>query len=110
MHVGRLLAGHVPRLVTVEMSKRARRGRVFADALRNAFGQTIVAPYAVRRRPHAPISTPLAWDEVDPRLDPAHHNLRSIERRLAGDDPWHDFWSRRQRLPRVTSPARRPAA
>jgi hypothetical protein len=35
------------------MSKRARRGRVFADAM-PAFGQTIVAPYAIRPRPHAP--------------------------------------------------------
>ena len=51
-------------------SKKTRR-RVFADAFRNAFGQTIVAPYCVRRRPKAPVSTPLDWDEVDPRLDPA---------------------------------------
>lgn len=102
MHVGRLMAARAPRLVTVEMSKRARRGRVFVDALRNAFGQTIVAPYAVRPRPRAPISTPLAWDEVDPKLDPARFNLKSIERRLAADDPWDDFWARRQRLPRTT--------
>lgn len=101
MHVGRLMAARAPRLVTVEMSRHARRGRVFADALRNAFGQTIAAPYAVRRRPRAPISTPLAWDEVDPRLDPARFNLKSIERRLAAEDPWEDFWTRRQRLPRV---------
>jgi bifunctional non-homologous end joining protein LigD len=109
MHVGRLMAARAPRLVTVEMSKRARRGRVFADALRNAFGQTIVAPYAVRRRPRAPISTPLAWDEVDPKLDPADFNLRSIERRLAATDPWSDFWRRRQRLPRMRSVERHAA-
>jgi DNA primase len=35
---------------------------------------------------------------------PVDFNLRSIERRLAAEDPWHDFWRRRQRLPRV--PAR----
>jgi bifunctional non-homologous end joining protein LigD len=56
---------------------------VFADALRNAFGQTIVAPFSVRRRPAAPVSTPLDWDEVDPRLDPARYALQTIERRLA---------------------------
>jgi bifunctional non-homologous end joining protein LigD len=69
------------------MSREKRRGRVFADALRNAFGQTIVAPYSVRRRPKAPISTPLAWEEVDPGLDPARYNLRTLEGRLAGHDP-----------------------
>jgi bifunctional non-homologous end joining protein LigD len=68
--------------------------------MRNAFGQTIVAPYSVRRRPHAPVSTPLAWDEVSPRLDPATYNVRTFERRLARADPWADFWRRRQALPK----------
>jgi bifunctional non-homologous end joining protein LigD len=99
MEIGRTLAERTPGLVTVEMSKRKRRGRVFADALRNAFGQTIVAPYCVRRRPKAPVSTPLDWDEVDTKLDPARYTIRTIERRLAGPDPWADFWTNRQRLP-----------
>jgi bifunctional non-homologous end joining protein LigD len=99
MDVGHTLAERAPALVTAEMSKRKRRGRVFADAMRNAFGQTIVAPYCVRRRPKAPVSTPLDWDEVDPRLDPARYNIRTIERRLDGPDPWVDFWQQRQRLP-----------
>jgi len=97
--VGLALAVRAPTLVTVEMAKARRGGRVFADALRNAFGQTLVAPFSVRRRPRAPVSTPLAWDEVDPRLDPAAFNLRTIERRLAGPDPWAGFWTSRQRLP-----------
>ncbi len=97
--VGRVLAEKAPRLVTVEMSKAKRRGRVFADALRNAFGQTIVAPYSVRRRPKAPVSTPLDWSEVDPKLDPSVYNLRTFEARLAGPNPWTDFWKKRQRLP-----------
>ena len=84
------------------MSKAERHGRVFADALRNAFGQTIVAPYSVRRRPKAPISTPLSWDEVDVRLDPVRYNLRTIDRRLAGTDPWADFWTQRQELPTLS--------
>lgn len=77
-------------------------GRVFADALRNAFGQTIVAPCSVRRRPRAPISTPLDWDEVDPTLDPAQFNLKTFDRRLAAQDPWAGFWSRRQTMPGAT--------
>jgi bifunctional non-homologous end joining protein LigD len=99
MEIGHAMAERAPTLVTVAMSKGKRHGRVFADALRNAFGQTIVAPYSVRRRPRAPVSTPLDWEEVDPALDPARYNLRTIERRLASRDPWADFWRRRQRLP-----------
>jgi bifunctional non-homologous end joining protein LigD len=100
--VGAVMAERSPRLVTVTMSKTKRRGRVFADALRNAFGQTLVAPYSVRRRPRAPVSTPLDWDEVDARLDPARYNLRTIERRVADADPWADFWTRRQSLPAIS--------
>jgi bifunctional non-homologous end joining protein LigD len=100
--VGAAMAERAPRLVTVTMSKTKRRGRVFADALRNAFGQTIVAPYSVRRRPRAPVSTPLDWEEVDVRFDPSRYNLRTIERRIAGPDPWADFWRRRQSLPAIS--------
>ncbi|TMC46434.1 MAG: ATP-dependent DNA ligase [Chloroflexi bacterium] len=98
--IGEELARREPTLVTVEFSKAKRGGRVFADAMRNAFGQTIVAPYSVRRRPHAPVSTPLAWDEVSPRLDPATFNMRTFEKRLARGDPWADFWRRKQALPK----------
>ena len=100
MALGEELARREPTLVTVEFSKAKRGGRVFADAMRNAFGQTVVAPYSVRNRPHAAISTPLAWDEVSPRLDPATFNMRTLEKRLEGNDPWADFWRHKQALPK----------
>ncbi|HEY7624968.1 MAG TPA: non-homologous end-joining DNA ligase [Candidatus Limnocylindria bacterium] len=98
--LGQELARREPKVVTVEFSKAKRGQRVFADAMRNAYGQTIVAPYSVRRRAHAPVSTPLAWDEVTPRLDPAVFNMRTFDKRLAIKDPWSDFWRRRQALPK----------
>jgi bifunctional non-homologous end joining protein LigD len=97
------LVARAPDQVTLEMAKRARGDRVFIDVLRNAFGQTIVPPYAVRRRPQAPVSTPLDWDEVEPRLDPARYNLATLERRLGKSDPWADFWQQRQQLPDLSS-------
>jgi len=99
--LGEELARREPDIVTVEFSKARRGGRVFADAMRNAPGQTIVPPYSVRRRPRAPVSTPLAWDELSPRLDPAAFNVRTFAKRMAGDDPWSDFWRRRQGLPKT---------
>jgi bifunctional non-homologous end joining protein LigD len=101
--LGKELAQREPTLVTIEFSKARRDGRVFADAMRNAYGQTIVPPFSVRRRPRAPVSTPLAWDEVSPRLDPATFNMRTFERRLARADPWSDFWQRRQSLPKTAA-------
>ena len=101
MAIGEELARREPKLVTVEFSKAKRGGRVFADAMRNAFGQTIVPPYSVRRRPRAPVSMPLAWDEVSSRMDPAAFNMRTFSKRMARKDPWADFWRHRQALPKV---------
>jgi len=99
--IGGLLARRAPDAVTLNPSKAARGGRVYVDVQRNAFGQTIVIPYAVRRRPCAPVSTPLDWDEVRTSLDPARFNVRTIARRLASTDPWADFWRHRQVLPNL---------
>lgn len=101
LRVGEEMARRSPDLVTVRMSIRERRGRVFADWLRNAFGQTVAAPYSVRRRLKAPVSTPLHWDEVEPKLDPSSFNLRSIGPRLEGKDPWADFRRSFQVLPEL---------
>ncbi len=67
--------------------------------LRNAFGQTIVTPYSLRPFPKVPISTPLDWGEVDPKLEPSSFNLLTIRHRSKGKDPWGDFWKHSQVLP-----------
>ena len=100
VRVGEELARRKPDLVTMEFSKKARGTRVYADPFRNAYLQTIVTPYSVRRRPHAPVSTPLAWDEVTPKLDPAQFTIRTLEKRLVKADPWKDFRRRAVKLPR----------
>jgi bifunctional non-homologous end joining protein LigD len=97
------MARRSPTTITVQARKTERQIRVFADWLRNAFGQTIVAPYSVRCRPGALVSTPLHWDEVSPRSDPSQFNLRTIQRRLEAPDPWADFWRYRQELPEIAS-------
>ena len=102
------LAGQSPTIITVAMRKAQRQNLVFSDWLRNAFGQTIVAPYSVRCHPGAPVSTPLHWDEVSPRLDPSQFNIRTIPRRLEAIDPWADFWQHRLALPEsVSAPVER---
>ena len=96
--VGARLAAAHPNELTVDHSIAARRGRVYLDPFRNGFGQTVAAPYSVRRREHAPISTPLAWSEVNPKLDPADFNLGNFLRRARRADPWRDFFRSRQSL------------
>ena len=92
------LAAAYPHELTVEHSIEARKGRVYLDPFRNAFGQTVVTPFSVRRRPKAPVSTPLEWSEVTPKLDPANFNLGNFSRRLRQSDPWADFFRARQSI------------
>lgn len=91
----------VPALLTLEMRKARRGDRVFVDLMRNAYGQTAVAPYAVRAREGAPIATPLRWDEaLASALTPRRYTISNIFRRLARmDDPWAGFFDYPARLP-----------
>ncbi len=96
--LGTRLAAAWPKNLTMEMRVAARKGRVFLDSFRNAFGQTVVSPYSVRRRPHAPVSTPLAWSEVKPSLQAEDFTIGNFAARLQKSDPWADFFRRRQAL------------
>lgn len=89
-----------PKLITTEARKVRRKAPVYLDVLRNARAQTLVPPYSVRWRPHAPVSMPLSWDEVTARLDPAAFNILTAEKRMATRAPWADFFRKRQTLPR----------
>ena len=50
----------------------------------------MVAPYAVRALPGAPVATPLEWGELeDPALSAQRWNLRTLGQRLEQrGDPW----------------------
>ena len=94
------MAAQYPRLVTVELRKAKRKAPLYLGVARNASGQTIVPPFSVRWRPGAPVSMPLEWDEVSPRLDPRIFTIRTAERRMAARSPWSSFFGHRQTLPR----------
>jgi bifunctional non-homologous end joining protein LigD len=96
----RIAAAH-PKLLTVEHSVAARGNRVYLDAMRNGSVQTVVSPYSVRRKPHAPVSTPLNWVEVKTSLDPSKFNIGTFETRMKKKDPWADFFKSRQALGKI---------
>jgi bifunctional non-homologous end joining protein LigD len=70
------------RLVTTKRSLERRRG-ILIDTAMNGHGQQIVAPYSLRPRPEAAVATPLGWDEVDERLDPAELTMARVLERVA---------------------------
>jgi bifunctional non-homologous end joining protein LigD len=101
-----VLAAREPDQLTTEQRKDGRGDRVYADVMRNAYAQTVVAPYSVRARPGAHVATPLGWEELeDPGLTPGRFTLRTVgERldRLGRSDPWAGLARRRYGLARAT--------
>lgn len=91
--LARCLARREPGALTVEQRKNKRGDKLFLDTLRNAYGQTAVAPYAVRAIEGAPVATPLRWDEVGAGdLTARSYTIENIFRRLAQiEDPWSDI-------------------
>jgi bifunctional non-homologous end joining protein LigD len=58
------LARAQPKLITSQMAKNLRPGKVFIDWSQNNAAKTTVAPYSLRAQPVPTVSTPLTWDEV----------------------------------------------
>ena len=63
--VSRAVGATVPELVSWEWAKERRDGRARLDYTQNTYIKTLVAPYAVRPAPGAPVSAPITWDELD---------------------------------------------
>jgi bifunctional non-homologous end joining protein LigD len=95
------MAKDSPDRFVATMSKRVRTGRIFVDYLRNGRGATAVAAYSTRARPGAPVSTPLAWDELSPSIRPNHFTVENLPTRLRHlrADPWPDLREIDQALP-----------
>ncbi len=62
---GRELERRLPGEVTTSWWKEERGARIFIDYNQNARDRTIASAYSIRPRPGAPVSAPLAWEELD---------------------------------------------
>jgi bifunctional non-homologous end joining protein LigD len=95
-----------PALYTNTMAKRARTGRIFIDYLRNARGVTAVATYSTRARAGAPVSTPLAWEELLTIRSGNQYRIGNLAARLSHlqDNPWADFGNIEQVVPKAVRP------
>ncbi|KAF3361991.1 hypothetical protein PHSC3_001302 [Chlamydiales bacterium STE3] len=72
----------IPSITSLERKPEKRQKKVYLDVYQNNFGQTIAAPYSVRGRPFAPVSTPLFWDEVKTGLSPLDFTIKNVIKRV----------------------------
>ena len=75
----RAVAEAEPERFTANIRKVQRKGRIFLDWLRNQRGATAVLPYSARAREGAPVSAPIAWEELDQYEGGNHFTIRDAD-------------------------------
>jgi bifunctional non-homologous end joining protein LigD len=77
-----LEAAH-PKLIAVSHGPTHRGRRVTIDHAQNSVGRNSAAPYTVRARPGAPVSTPLTWKEIaDGTVRPGDLTMKTVPGRV----------------------------
>jgi DNA ligase D len=79
---GRALERRQPTRVTTKWWKEERGERIFIDYNQNARDRTIASAYSVRPKPAAPVSAPLAWEELD-HVTPEDFTVATMPARFA---------------------------
>ena len=107
--VGQAFVTRAPDQLTQEFSKADRKGRIYVDTGRNWHGATFAAAYTVRAKPGAPVSAPVAWEEVERgKVTPTSFTLRNMPARIDKvGDVWADLKRRGRSLKRATAALRR---
>jgi bifunctional non-homologous end joining protein LigD len=95
------IAELMPDKVTEVWEVKRRTGKIRIDYTQNVINKTLAGPYSVRPAIRAPVSTPIAWKELDdPGLRPDKWTIKTLGDRLLGvGDLFHDALTLRQRLP-----------
>ena len=65
----------IPSFTSLERNPAKRKKKIYLDFLQNGSIQTIAAPYSLRPKPGATVSTPLHWDEVKKGLSPKNFTI-----------------------------------
>jgi bifunctional non-homologous end joining protein LigD len=89
-----------PNLITAEYKVAKRpEGHVLVDYNQNAWGRTLSSVYSARPKPHAPVSTPVTWDEVREGFAIEDFRIDNVRERVAKvGDLWAPVASPRGRV------------
>ena len=70
-----------PDLLTTAVRKNKRKGKIFIDYLRNAYGQTSVCPYSLRPNTEAGVALPLDWNDLPKLKSASQFDLNKIQKK-----------------------------
>ena len=91
-------------ITSLERSPAKRKNKIYLDYLQNRKGQTIVAPYSIRPKPGATVSTPLNWDELNENLKINDFTIFNVKERLDKvGDLWKDIDKVKNKIDRIIS-------
>ena len=93
-----ILIRESPEMYTAHLQRLRRQGRIFLDTLRNTRAHTWVAPYSPRAREGAPVSCPVSWAEITPKLESHRFTVETLSKGLPGRDPWKGIAEIRQTI------------
>jgi bifunctional non-homologous end joining protein LigD len=80
--VADILIQKMPDLITLERLVKNRANKVYFDYLQLWRGRTLAAPYSVRARPGAAVSTPVTWEEIKNGVLPADFTVFTVPGRI----------------------------
>lgn len=88
--IAKEVQARLPETTTLERSIKKRDRKIYIDFLQNRRAQTLAAPYSVRPKPGATVSTPLEWSEVNDKLHPSQFTIKNV---LARFEKKGDLWA-----------------
>lgn len=80
--IARAVQREIPGFTSIERLTSNRSGKMYIDFLQNRPQATVAGPYSLRPKPGAPVSMPLAWEEVKKGLKITDFNIRNAIGRL----------------------------
>jgi len=92
------MAADSPQRYVGKMTKALRKGKIFIDYFRNSREATSVAAYSTRARPGAPVSVPLAWEQLSRVKSANAFTVLDLKKHMR-QDAWRGIDKVRQRLP-----------
>src|SRR5439155_7721940 len=94
------VAQRAPKIATTQRSLAKRqKQQVYVDAMQNARGKTIAAPYSARAKPGATVSMPLSWKQIEKGVKISDFTIENApDLPSKALDAWHGFFEKARQL------------